>query len=577
MARQKSNEARMTVYHLIGLRDLKDSIRDKYENFRCVEVKIGEHRSLLVTGTTEEKGVKWGELVAGLSGEAVDIKSSSPGALLLIPEETVGFSESLELDESRRRSGELEGGAGSDLFNAWAITFGIGFQMLDQRFIDLGFGKRIAIRCVDPAKLNSITKVTLDDRSKIDRSSIPSGATLRGFGFEEIGELATRIVASGKIEDIGTSDKSVIVRGADSLSIPLSKDPTKIIGNLICIKKLLEKEPVTEDLGLLEKISQIPNKNKEYIARLDKKLLDAIVDTARSNPIALAWPQETADELGEVQAFQLYGAQGRGRKALERQDGLPTLDSLLTPIWEAGESERQRRFEAMYVMLFENIDGDLKSGKIPVKNWLSFEVNFDGKKHFLHCGRWYTVEDDYSETVLRQTSEIFNRPSPLPPLSPWTKEHEDELAYNKYIAEECGGICLDRSLISVKSRKSRIEACDVLLKKGVFVHVKRVDSSAPASHLLAQALVSTEILTYDEEAREALKEKIKEAGHDPNEYECKPKDVVIVMVKNDHALTSESLYTFTQVNLNRHDKALADRGVGVYIVPIVRDAANASV
>ena len=87
----------------------------------------------------------------------------------------------------------------------------------------------------------------------------------------------------------------------------------------MCKKKLLEKEPFTEDLGLLEKISQIPNKNKEYIARLDKKLLDAIVDTARSNPIALAWPQETADEVGEVQAFQLYGW----------QEALPTLWSLV--------------------------------------------------------------------------------------------------------------------------------------------------------------------------------------------------------------------------------------------------------
>ena len=332
MTRQKSNEARMTVYHLIGLRDLKDSIRDKYENFNYVKVKIGEHRSLLVTGTTEEKDVKWGELVTGLSGEAVDIKSSSPGALLLSPEETVGFGESLEVDESRRRSGELEEGAGSDLFNAWAITFGIGFQMLDQRFIDLGFGKRIAIRCVDPAKLNSITKVTLDDRSKIDRSSIPSGATLRSFGFEEIGELATRLVAPGKIDDIGTSDKSVTVRGADALSIPLSKDPKKIIDNLICIKNLLEKEPVTEDLGLIEKITLIPNKNKEYIKLLNRKLLDAVVDTVQSDRITLAWPHEAVDELGEVQAFQLHGAQKRGGKALKPQDGFPTLDDLLTPI-----------------------------------------------------------------------------------------------------------------------------------------------------------------------------------------------------------------------------------------------------
>ena len=561
MTRQKSNEARMTVYHLIGLRNLEDSIRDGYDNFRRITVKIGEYESLLVTGTTEEKDVKWGELVAGLSGEDVDIKNYSPGALLLIPE-----------GDSALREKSV-----SNQFNAWAITFGIGFQLLDQEFVDVGFGKRIAIRCIDPAKLNSITKVALDDRSKIDRSSIPSGATLRSFGFEEIGELATRLVAPGKIDDIGTSDKSVTVRGADALSIPLSKDPKKIIDNLICIKNLLEKEPVTEDLGLIEKITLIPNKNKEYIKILNRKLLDAVVDTVQSDRITLAWPHEAVDELGEVQAFQLHGAQKRGGKALKPQDGFPTLDDLLTPIREEGEDERWHRFEAMYVTLLENVEGDAKSRKIPVKNWLAYEVDVEGKKHFLHSGHWYTVEDDYSDIIQRQTDKIFKRKIGLSTLSLWTKEYKDELAYNKYIAEEWDGICLDGSLISVKSRKSRIEACDVLLKEGVFVHVKRVDSSAPASHLLAQALVSTEVLTYDEEAREALKEKIKEAGHDPNEYECKPKDVVIVMVKDGQALTSESLYTFTQVNLNRHDKALAAREVGVYIVPIIRDVPSAGV
>ena len=152
-----------------------------------------------------------------------------------------------------------------ETFNAWAITFGIGFQLLDQRYIDSGFGKRVAIRCIDPTKLQSITKVTLDDRSKTDRSSIPSGATLRGFGFEEIGELATRLIAEGKINNIGAPDKNVTVRGADSLSMPLSKIPTKIVENLNYIKELLKQKPVTDELALLEKISQVPNKNKQWV------------------------------------------------------------------------------------------------------------------------------------------------------------------------------------------------------------------------------------------------------------------------------------------------------------------------
>ena len=573
MAGKKNDHSRMTVYRLVDLPSLKKAIRDKYDNFDETDIKVGERCSLLVMGATEEKAVRWGELVKGLSNETVDLKTSSPGAVLLIPEDDTAKNDVAPADTGQS-DGSRDAPIAEDTFNAWAITFGIGFQLLDQRYIDSGFGKRVAIRCIDPTKLQSITKVTLDDRSKTDRSSIPSGATLRGFGFEEIGELATRLIAEGKINNIGAPDKNVTVRGADSLSMPLSKIPTKIVENLNYIKELLKQKPVTDELALLEKISQVPNKNKQYVDRLNAKLLEAIVDT-QSEKIALAWPHEAVDEIGEVQAFQLYGVQGRGRKAI-KQDGLPTLDDLLTPIREARESERQHRFNAMSVMLLENTEGDAKSRKIPVKNWVSFETSLDDKRHFLHSGKWYVIEDDYSETIRRQTAEIFNRESPLSNLPSWSSRYADELAYNQAVAKACNGICLDRKLISIKEQKGRIEACDVLLKGGIFVHVKRVDSSSPASHLLAQALVSTEILTYDIEAQQALEQIIKNAVSNPEDYECKPKEVVIVMVKDKQALTADSLYTFTQVNLGRHDKALASRGVGVYVVPVVRDVSESS-
>lgn len=573
MAGKKNDHSRMTVYRLVDLPSLKKAIRDKYDNFDETDIKVGERDSLLVMGATEEKTVRWGELVKGLSNETVDLKTSSPGAVLLIPEDDTAKND-VALADTGQSDGSRDAPITDDTFNAWAITFGIGFQLLDQRYIDSGFGKRVAIRCIDPTKLQSITKVTLDDRSKTDRSSIPSGATLRGFGFEEIGELATRLIASGKINNIGAPDKNVTVRGADSLSMPLSKKPAKIVKNLNYIKELLKQDPVTDELALLEKISQVPNRNKQYVDRLNAKLLEAIIDP-ESEKIALSWPHEAVDEIGEVQAFQLYGVQRRGRKAI-KQDGLPTLDDLLTPIREAEESEQQYRLNAMSVMLLENIEGDAKSRKIPAKYWLSFETNLDDKRHFLHSGNWYVIEDDYADVIRQQTKEVFSRQSPLPTLPLWTSKHADELAYNQEVAALCGGICLDRKLISIKEQKGRIEACDVLLKEGVFVHVKRVDSSAPASHLLAQALVSAEIFSYSDEAQAKLQETIINAGHKPGDYECKPKKVVVVMVRDKQALTADSLYTFTQVNLGRQDKALASRGIEVYVVPVVRNVSGSS-
>ena len=43
------------------------------------------------------------------------------------------------------------------------------------------------------------------------------------------------------------------------------------------------------------------------------------------------------------------------------------------------------------------------------------------------------------------------------------------------------------------------------------------------------------------------------------------------MAKDNQKITADSLYTFTQVNLNRQDKALSSRGIEVCIVPITRE------
>ncbi|MGT2464159.1 DUF6119 family protein [Sinomonas atrocyanea] len=550
MPREKSAETRMTLYRLLGLPSTSDAIREKYmEGFAEEQVKVGDREATLFHGRTEEKDVGWGPTARGLSGKAIDVKNSVPAAVLLIPD--------LERDDP-----EIEAKEAKTDQAVWAVTFGMGFHLLEPRYIDNGFGQRVAIRSADQTKLNSVTKVTLDERSKTERSSIPSGASLRNFGFEDIGELATRLVASGSIEGLGNPAKPVTIRGADALSLPLSKKPESFLEDLERIKKTLTLPPVSDELGFLEKLTII--KDKELIEELDEDLLDAILDPDGKR-LGLAWPHETIDEFGTPQAYRLAGTREGTR------DGLPTLNELLEPVRDAGAEDRKRKFDSLAVILFESKDEQLASGRLPVRKWISFETDKDGSKYFLHSGRWYIMENDYAGVVQKRTDEIFGRAAPLPPLPAWTATHHDELAYNKEVAQVVGGLCLDRKLIQGETRKGKIEACDVLMQDGTFIHVKHTDSSSPASHLLAQALVSAEILTYDEAAKLSLAERITEQGADPAAYTLTPKKVVIVMAKEERALTADSLYTFTQVNLGRQDRALASRGVEVYVVPIVKE------
>ena len=559
MPHKESPEARMTMYRLTGLPSLDKAIKDKYQpGFTGTAVNVGDRKGLLFLGKTSETSVSWGKTLQGLSGKAITLKNSVPAAVLLIPDgEVSGDNPKADVDVPSIVDEVTPEAV------VWAVTFGMGFQLLDQKYIDNGFGQRIAIRSADQTKLNSVTKVTLDERSKTERSSIPSGASLRSFGFEDIGELATRLVASGNIQGIGQPGKPVTIRGADALSLPLSKKPDAFLHDLEQIKMTLTLPPVSDELGFLEKLTII--KDEDLIKELDSDLIEAIVHPSGKR-LGLAWPHETIDEFGTPQAYKLAGTFERNPR-----DGLPTLDALLKPVRDAKASERKKKLDALAVILFENKDDQLASGKLPVRKWMSFETDKDGDKYFLHSGRWYIMEQDYAATVQKRTQEIFDRQAPIAQLPAWTADFDDELAYNKELAKVTGGLCLDRQLIQGETRKGKIEACDVLLTDGTFIHVKHTNSSSPASHLLAQALVSAEILTYDDKAQESLSARITEQGADPEDYRLVPEKVVIVMAKEEIALTASSLYTFTQVNLGRQDRALASRNVQVFIVPIVKE------
>ena len=311
---------------------------------------------------------------------------------------------------------------------------------------------------------------------------------------------------------------------------------------------------------------------------LDQLLIKAIGE--KSGQVALSYPYEIIDDFGQVGCFRIIGTRKQ-----TRFDYLPTIDDLLDPILKVDEDKRLKRLGQLFVVLYKSSDHtEVSSPKIPLKKWLTFQTTIGNKRYFLQNNRWYVMDSDYAATLLQQVEEIFERNSGLPNLPDWPiyeipgDEEEQrtlnsELSYNKKLSKHLGGLCLDRQLIRPNGSASGIEACDVLLPQGVFIHVKHVSSSAPASHLLAQALVATELLRTNQDAQRLLKEKIEEiapSGVDIDKYETKPRQVVIVIAKDDEPITAKSLFTFTKINLLRHDQQLASMDVELSVIPVVR-------
>ena len=211
-------------------------------------------------------------------------------------------------------------------------------------------------------------------------------------------------------------------------------------------------------------------------------------------------------------------------------------------------------------------DGEAAASIFTGPKWLIFETEVDGRRYCMHDGSWYRVDEGLNERVAERLAPVFARAAPIMELPEWPEEMEEK-DYNKLLAEAVGGICLDRQLVQCETSPKGFESCDVFLPNGAYVHVKKVGKSQGASHLFAQAGVSTNILRDDFSARERFGEMVIAANGSLNWFSDRPKKVILVM-GNKRVLEAQSLFSFSRVRLAHLATELKMQDVELSIVPI---------
>lgn len=544
----KKKGRRTTIYRLTRVDELQDALRSTYldrEGFQMSEVAVGERPALLLTGAMAKEAAEWCAAVTALTGNAVAIASSTPAGVLVL-----------------RPSPDTT----DDPKVAYALTYGMGFQLLDPNRLDNLFGQRIAIRSAEPDQLRSLTVTVMDERSRTSRASIPQGDGLLGFGIGDIGEAVSRIVAIANLPDLSRAHgKTTQVRGADALNVPLGLTTSEVLADLDALESLLALPP-PETLKILEQLTAV--KNPELKKSLDMRLSGVLDDG--DGTIGLAWPHERIDENGTPDAWMPRNLWPRRENTI--REGQPEWSEIAEVLATYPAGQRLDRIDRASIQLFRDPEGQEPiSQAIPLRRWVAFQCELGGRTFALYDGGWYQIHQDYAENINRRAEAIFAKPTNGVEFPTWPQA-DDEAAYNIQLAATAGGVCLDRKLITTDLHRRGIEACDVYLPDGTLIHVKKTDRSTAASHLLAQALVSADALCNDEQARQKLRERIEDAGGDPRGLGIKPTRVVLAMHRRDRpALTASELFTFTKVNLVRQASSLESRGVQVRIVSIPRD------
>lgn len=525
---------RTTLYRMLEESTLATALnedrRESDEYFTVTDLTIEERPARLVAGSITRPS-KWANDVKILTGQEVKVSSRSPGAVLLIQDSAKTI---------------------------WAVTWGTGFQFLDTEQIDFSFGAGVVARAALPSEVKSLTKTILDHRARVDRSSLPNGSNIRDLGVDGYGEVISRIESKARIGELSAGSKVIQLSAADSLKLPLAKTPEGLLRDLAVLRGLT-KRPVLPGLESLEQLIALKPRDSR-VPVLDRKLAIALQEEAPRS-LGISWPHERLDVYGPVMSAKVTGIGDRERRVL---DPVPDISDVQQWLADVPEHNVLDRIKSIRIELHSEADPARNtriSAPVSLRRWLAFEIEEDGKRFCLHDGNWYRMDDRYLARIDERVQEILSAPSSVQ-LPAWDRDAHDEGEYNKQVAAELSGYCLDRKLIRTPLHsRGGIEPCDVFVEPGILIHVKKARRSADLSHLLAQGLVSADALARDENARQAWTQRItEETGQKVRDAEIRE---IVLAIGRDQPVTTETLFTFTKVNLVKQFDALRYLGVEV--------------
>ncbi|GAA3762854.1 TIGR04141 family sporadically distributed protein [Microbacterium kribbense] len=537
MARQKAIAQATTLYRLRHTDELKDAVKKKYrENstFAQDACTVKDRDALLIVGSIGgNEPVKWAARVKTLTGTVVEVSNETAAGVLL-----------LRLDDRPDAA-------------TWALCWGMGWLLLDQGLVDGAFGQRLALRSADPDLLSSLTRTVLDERAKVDRSSIPAGSGLTGFGIGGFGELVTRVVGKAEIKGL-TIGKEFRVRGADAVSVPLGLTPATLLADLKVLDDLLTQDPRPE-LQVLEQLVPV-KKGTDVHERLETRLLYELQQAPDTSKIMVTWPHEHLNENKPAESFRVKGGGGTQPRA-----DLPTKELVLQLLSGRDIASLDR----IKIQLFGDAEGeDAVSSDIPLRKWVALEIEEGGRRYFLHDGQWFAMDLDYAKQLDQRVKGIFAKSSGV--TMPEWHVPDDEEAYNKKAAEVMGAVLMDRKLVQTAQNKRGFEPSDLIIESDVYVHVKSATSSAPLSHLFAQGANSAHALQHDEEARMKLRDRVQQRGGDRDLIGNKPRRVIYAIRPKEvgKSITPDDLFSFSKVSLVRAFDELESRGIEVRVTTI---------
>lgn len=352
----------------------------------------------------------------------------------------------------------------------FALTFGMGYHLLNLDLVERDFGLKVTLNSVNPDKLRSLDKASYEANPLNTRSQSPRDVDIFDLRIDTESDMVYALTGVSEVPVFGEH-----LTGRDALTImPEARldDLPKILTEALA---RYQQKPPTK-FAWVEDVNRV--RNPDDLAILEMELDELL---SEDPPPPNVW-------LGEPEIVDWETQTGYSFDRRERTPRYQTLelDHLLAYMTDHGTTPSSQSFRAQPVHVND-------ANYTSIKRWSAYqclyaEILDGGRVYILRNGVWHLVSDNFVSRVDEALATIEIDKAKMPVYA-----HDDEGEYNKSCAaSEPGYELFDCDNVFVGGPYDKIEFCDLVRDGRDLIHVKIYRSSATLSHLFAQGRVSAE-------------------------------------------------------------------------------------
>lgn len=387
----------------------------------------------------------------------------------------------------------------------FVLSFGYGYHALDQTKLVSDFGLKTCLNALNDEEIKSIDTRTIDLLARQERIRLASSSELEDFGIDVNQDWLRGIEGRpGDIEGEPIIEGVKTVAGRNSLRLNTEWSLDEIYNHLDEVLQAYNSDRYQDNFDFIDNFEKL-DPDSDLTDTLETKLKE-IIKEGETQKLGLAHPY--IPPWGKISKYKILQGRKFNREFVEL-----ITDEVFKFVNENKEHD-EFEFDLSKIKIHPlNSSGDkLKSSfSKPLKDYLLAEVDHQNKKYILSDSAWFSVNDDYLQTIENKLSQVQDVTDSLNLID--MKDGEAEEDYNeRTINQHSDWINLDGDLYYYDGPHEKVEVCDLLTPNQEFICVKKMNSSASLSHLFSQGSVSARLLSASSDYLKDINQKISNHG-----------------------------------------------------------------